>query len=402
MRVGGGPNIVEDGLVLHLDAANQRSFRGEPTENLRTTNTNGEYDRLNYNGGEYNWYGIQTSGQYIGWHKITATKTSQNNNLIMILSGIASDPNKTYTVSVEFVSPYNNLDFKVTGFQGKADITRIGNSNRYYTTFTNNQGGNLNLYLRAPSLSSNQTITNGVIYFRNIQWEEKPYPTPFVNGTRGTTFETGGGWADLSANSNHGELVNGVQYDTSNRGTLVFDGVNDYISFSDAPNLLFLDRTPYTLEAWFYITTNPYGSQTYTGIFNRENTFEGSRDGYNLWLHPTSNNEMTLTSERYQSGENRNVSHTVTNSILNSWQHICVTYNGVGNTLRMYYNTDLVSSNSNANGKLVNDSKTLEIGKRNSDGYFNGRLAEQKIYNRALSHEEIKQNFNATKWRFGL
>ena len=29
-----GPNIVKRGLVLHLDAANQRSFRGEPTENL--------------------------------------------------------------------------------------------------------------------------------------------------------------------------------------------------------------------------------------------------------------------------------------------------------------------------------------------------------------------------------
>jgi len=31
MGTSSGPNIVTDGLVLYLDASNEKSFRGEPT-----------------------------------------------------------------------------------------------------------------------------------------------------------------------------------------------------------------------------------------------------------------------------------------------------------------------------------------------------------------------------------
>jgi len=43
MSAKGGPDIVTDGLVLALDAANIKSFRGEPTTNLLlyTRNLNG-------------------------------------------------------------------------------------------------------------------------------------------------------------------------------------------------------------------------------------------------------------------------------------------------------------------------------------------------------------------------
>ena len=34
--------------------------------------------------------------------------------------------------------------------------------------------------------------------------------------------------------------------------------------------------------------------------------------------------------------------------------------------------------------------------------YYNGSIANVQIYNRALSAAEILQNYNATKWRFGL
>ena len=38
MPTHSGPNIVDNGLVLSLDAADNNSFRGEPTTNL-VTNT---------------------------------------------------------------------------------------------------------------------------------------------------------------------------------------------------------------------------------------------------------------------------------------------------------------------------------------------------------------------------
>jgi hypothetical protein len=205
-------------------------------------------------------------------------------------------------------------------------------------------------------------------------------------------------WTDLSGNGNNGTLVNGVGYSGDNLGSLVFDGVNDYVSFLSSTKLQFLNRNPYTLESWIYITTNPFGSQSFTGIFNREDSSIGSRDGWNLWLHPTSSTTMNFASERFQAGTNRNVSYGVTNSILNTWQHLCCTYDGTN--LILYYNSNLVSSRSDATGNITNTSKTLEIGRRGGGSYFNGRLTGQKIYNRALTASEIQQNYNALKSRF--
>jgi len=46
---------------------------------------------------------------------------------------------------------------------------------------------------------------------------------------------------------------------------------------------------------------------------------------------------------------------------------------------------------------------STEIGKVSSgNNYFNGKIAHMKFYNRALTAQEIRQNYNATKKRYGL
>jgi hypothetical protein len=212
---------------------------------------------------------------------------------------------------------------------------------------------------------------------------------------------SGTAYTDLSGNGNNGTLVNGVSYDINNSGSLSLNGTNNYISFSSSSDLQFLNRSPYTLEVWMYVPVNPFGSpQTYTGIFNREDSSIGSRDGWNVLLHGSSSTTMYIASERFQAGSNRNVFYNVTNSILNTWQHLCCTYDGTN--LKLYYNANLVSSRSDATGNITNTSKILEIGRRGGGSYFNGRLTGQKIYNKALSDAEVQQNFNALRGRFGL
>ncbi len=44
MSAIGGPNIVEDGLVVALDAANEKSFRGEPTTNILSSYVNPTFE----------------------------------------------------------------------------------------------------------------------------------------------------------------------------------------------------------------------------------------------------------------------------------------------------------------------------------------------------------------------
>ena len=205
-------------------------------------------------------------------------------------------------------------------------------------------------------------------------------------------------WSDLSGNDNDGTLTNSPTYNSNNGGSFAFDGTNDHVSFASASELQFLNILPYTLESWMYPTSNP-GSSKWVGIFNREDSSGGSRDGYNLWINGPTSNTLNLSSERFYSGTATAVGYTFNNSdLLNKWHHIVVTYDGT--TLKLYRNGEQLDSSSST-GNITNTSKTLEIGRRITH-YFTGRLSTQRIYNQAFTSTEITQNFNALRARFGI
>jgi hypothetical protein len=147
-----------------------------------------------------------------------------------------------------------------------------------------------------------------------------------------------------------------------------------------------------------YPTSNP-GASTWTGIFNREDSSVGSRDGYNIYLNGGSGT-LYLATERFCTGTATGVGYTYNDSdLLNIWHHVVATYDGT--TLRLYRNGVQLNSGTST-GNVTNTSKTLEIGRRNTGAYFNGRLNGQKVYNKALAASEIQQNFNALRGRFGI
>jgi hypothetical protein len=57
-------------------------------------------------------------------------------------------------------------------------------------------------------------------------------------------------WSDLSGNSNNGELVNGITYDDTNLGSLVFDGVDDYVQITKVPSIDFTPTSSFTMMVW--------------------------------------------------------------------------------------------------------------------------------------------------------
>jgi len=242
------------------------------------------------------------------------------------------------------------------------------------------------------------TFSNGTSGFTGavrIMWgPDRSYPSTGVADQSGSTA-----FDDISGQGNNGTLVNGPTYSSANSGSLVFDGVDDHVSFSSASELQFLNRLPYTLEVWMYPTANP-GASTWTGIFNREDSSVGSRDGYNIYLNGSASSTFYLATERFCTGTATGVGYTYNESVLlNIWHHVVATYDGT--TLRLYRNGEQVNSG-NTTGNITNTSKTLEIGRRGGGSYFNGRLTGQKIYNKSLTASEVKQNFVALRGRFGI
>ncbi|MRX48549.1 hypothetical protein GJJ64_15250 [Pedobacter sp. HX-22-1] len=185
---------------------------------------------------------------------------------------------------------------------------------------------------------------------------------------------TGTIWIDLSGNNRNATLFNGVGYSTANRGSLTFDGVDDYVSsmnLSSYPN--------FTLEIWLYDIRNNINSDR--DIL----TYNGNAGSY------TYNGSSFRTDGNGDGGRSFN---STGQPPANTWYRFCLVKDG-----DLYINQTKYTGTGADNAYGV-----LNFGATRSDvnSRLNGRIAIVRIYNRTLAAEEIQQNFNATKARFGL
>ncbi len=208
---------------------------------------------------------------------------------------------------------------------------------------------------------------------------------------------TGNTWFDLSGNNNNGTLVNGVGYDSANGGSLVFDGVDDYISIPDSTSWD-VNNSGYSIAFWMSPETNPSTSQRLISSW--------TSGGY--WTTPWILSFGPDRRIHYDAGNGTNnwglnLSSAVSSVYLtlNTWNYINLIINPT--TTSLYVNLQNVHSKSSIAsipGQLVT------IGwwgwDNLSSSYFNGNIPQVSIYNRALTPQEIQQNFNVTRGRFGL
>jgi hypothetical protein len=210
-------------------------------------------------------------------------------------------------------------------------------------------------------------------------------------------------WNDISGNNFHGTLINGPTYASTNRGYLNFDHTKfQYVDFSKNPSIEFLNTSSYTLESWIRVTVNP-GTGNYTGIFDREDASVGAvRDGWNILVVEQPLGTLTIVHERFAQGASATVGYVTGGTVAASvgvWFHIVATYNG--STTSLYKNGLLDSSASGITSTIKNNIKNLTIGVRGGQ-YFRGHIAVARIYSKALSANEVLQNFNALRGRYGI
>ena len=196
-------------------------------------------------------------------------------------------------------------------------------------------------------------------------------------------------WTDRSGNANNGTLVNGVGYNSANRGNLIFDGSNDYVDFF-APNL----GTTTTVEMWCKLGAS-YSNRMFFG-WNAYDIFCSSGHiGYN-----------TGNSDCY--GVDSSVVTAL--GLVNNWAHyVFEMRSDVPYTNNKIY---INSLSQNLAQKIGNESPTYR-NFNNGNGRISGwrlntsypipmNCASFRVYNRALSADEIKQNFEATRSRFAI
>ena len=198
-------------------------------------------------------------------------------------------------------------------------------------------------------------------------------------------------WTDLSGNSNNGTLINSPVYINSNNGILNFAG-GTYVSRT-SPNLS-TGNSGFTKSIW--IKSQYKGTNT-----NHPNIIS--------WGNDSTNNKNGLALQTDTTGTISQILHWFyandyscsINDITNNWANISITYNPP--TLSFYLN-GVNQSTQTVIGTPNVTNTNLEIGRYGalSQYYYSGSIANIQIYNRALTAQEILQNYNATKTRFGL
>ena len=191
---------------------------------------------------------------------------------------------------------------------------------------------------------------------------------------------------DISKYGNNG-TIHGATWTTGKFGSaLYFDGTNDYV---EVPNSSSIDITdPITIEAWINVLSGTSGH-----IVSKKS------DSGTQYVFYTISGYLKLYGTSGNLAYNANIDD-------DQWHHVVGIINGADSKMYLDGNlvqTGTVTSSNNPTAHLyIGTCYTFEPA-----CFFDGKIDEVRIYNRALSEDEIKmhylsefQKYNSTQWRF--
>jgi hypothetical protein len=242
--------------------------------------------------------------------------------------------------------------------------------------------------------SGPKIVTDGLVLYLDAA-NPKSYPGS------GTT------WYDVSGNGNHGAISNGEfvtegKYLRNSGNTSNFFTVG--IGHSTSINSAFTT----TVEAWTIeeiIWTNSVNYPEADGGAVMSNTAYGSGATGFDWNHGNGLSTIRFGVSSNAASVYEDEVHISTGAVnaLNTWRVRTMIWDRGANQIRLYMNGGYTGAASTPNtaGTAIYDGGGLNFGSLYGWKHF-GRRSGIKIYNRALSAQEIQQNYNATKSRFGL
>jgi hypothetical protein len=384
MPTAGGPNTLgESNLVFAYDTGDvKNSYKGQPT-----VNTFGTYPT-----DLYNW---ASSGNACTLSRDTIQSPVGNTPLKMVTLGndaytntynstgnniSAASSGQTWTISVWAKANQNTvgqifhfganssgniIDFGATGISLTTEWTRY----TYTRTFTD--GNVVAIQTRLDGADAFQS--GDIIWWDGLQVEQKAYATQFTTGTRSATQ----GLLPLIGNSTI-DLTN-VSFNSN--AQMTFDGTNDYIYSSVTLG------TEITLET--VIQSSNYSGNKIPISINGDAYSSGPNLYFtnNIIAWNTGNGDANPFANSYYPNSN--------------YHHIVVT-NVFGGTAILYIDGIQIGTATSLNTTTTGTNKLI-IGDYHDTGYaINANIPITKIYNRALTAQEVKQNYQQYKTRFNL
>ena len=227
-----------------------------------------------------------------------------------------------------------------------------------------------------PEAHGVDVVVKSVPNVPNTDWLDVYYDAKDL--ADGAVSTTSGAITGLGGTTNNGTAFGDPQV---SNGAFVFDGTGDYIDASVSST--FTGNQMYTFSSWIKPNSHPSG---YIGVFgigtNSTNDSIGLFLDSGTIIHLTYGNNLVTT----------------TYATIGEWVHITGTYDGTGRTI--FVNGKLVGTDSYSSLTLAGT--TFRLGSNLVGGQnFNGSIANFRLFNRALTTDEIYQLYAYQKEYFG-
>jgi len=343
----------------------------------RVTTSSATYQRV-YNGGANSDYRVFIGG------RANNIATFWGSGPSVWFDTSANSPSTTLLNTLRIISAVNNGTTATPYYDGTSMSTKTTTNSAAYTGYELNTYGNG---------VTNQTLIGEVceiiVYNKQLSATELKQVHTYL-GQKWGISNTDRSIIDLSGNNNNGLLGDGTTadmplFDVYNKGALKLDGSTDYIAVANATSL-----NPATVTVSIWVKRNGYQSQTANYLRRNYN------DAYGILGDIASDNVRF----RIHNGSTYPESPNATLS-LNEWTNIVGTYDLAN--IKIYRNGVFVNQTAHTSAiSYASSNTTLTIGRDDpvAGRYMNANYGSVLIYNRALSANEILQNYEAQKNRF--
>lgn len=185
-------------------------------------------------------------------------------------------------------------------------------------------------------------------------------------------------WNDVSGTGTIGTLINGPTYNSANLGSIVFDGIDDFVN-SPATKTASCSFCCWAKTS--SVATNPMLFNAGPNGQGPDLFFYNNKISWNVW-----------------DGDGSPFG-TMPASVTDGNWHYYVVLNDSASTAKLYYDNVLLGSTTyrNASGNT-----NLTVGGNDAGYQWAGNISNFLMYNRVISVEEITQNFNALRGRYGI
>jgi hypothetical protein len=312
------------------------------------------------------------------WKNLVWVKTGTN--MKMYINGILD---KEATLVASITSTF----LAIGTMWGPCNSLNYGAGSDYYSTSFSGNMGPLKVWTRALSTTE---VTEIYERFKG-RFGESITGSGLITHVDSSLSYPGSGatWTDLSGSGNNVTLYNSPAY---SNGVLSFDGVTEYFVSNvnvGAANTSFtfggFVKVKASTVANSFIFSNYHATSGVTPFYAI--AYNGSGPTF-LWFRDSTGNTNTQGAQ--------------VNLSLNQWYYIVCVRNHATNQILLYVNGVLCDTTTFAGSHAVNNGLNLGGILHVNSTYINSDMGSLKVYNRALTSNEVMRNFMLSRSRFGV